>query len=98
MFLKAIWFGILYHTAPYHFYQSSNFDDMHMFSNATLIDTVPFLWPTSVGIYIFGSVGSGKSLLMDMFYSTVSQQNNLPRMRRMHFNSAMLEVRSVAIG
>ena len=45
------------------------------------------------GLYLHGSVGSGKSLLMDLFYDAVA--NTLPRLeyhRRVHFNAAMLEV------
>lgn len=50
----------------------------------------------SAGLYIYGSVGSGKSLLMDMFYTTLSKHNLVPQKRRMHFNAAMLEV-SIAL-
>lgn len=47
---------------------------------------------TSTGLYIHGSVGSGKSLLMDMFFRVLHQHNAVPRRRRVHFNAAMLEV------
>lgn len=43
------------------------------------------------GVYLYGSVGSGKSLLMAMFYSVVTEHNLVPNKRRMHFNAAMLE-------
>jgi len=46
------------------------------------------------GVYIHGSVGSGKSLVMDMFYGTVAEQELLPYHRRVHFNAAMLEMHS----
>lgn len=45
------------------------------------------------GLYLHGSVGSGKSLLMDLFYDSVA--NTIPQLehhRRVHFNAAMLEV------
>lgn len=45
-----------------------------------------------VGLYIYGSVGSGKSLLMDMFYAAVEAETAVPLRRRIHFNAAMLEV------
>ena len=48
------------------------------------------------GLYIYGSVGSGKSLLMDMFFRVLHQHNAVPRRRRVHFNAAMLEVGVVA--
>ena len=45
------------------------------------------------GVYIFGSVGSGKSLVMDLFYESVAELKLVPFHRRVHFNAAMLEVR-----
>lgn len=44
------------------------------------------------GLYLYGSVGSGKSLLMDMFYSVIREHGLVPNRRRMHFNAAMLEL------
>ena len=44
------------------------------------------------GLYLYGSVGSGKSLLMDMFYNVITEHSLVPNKRRMHFNAAMLEV------
>ncbi|KAK9816417.1 hypothetical protein WJX72_000026 [[Myrmecia] bisecta] len=44
------------------------------------------------GVYLYGSVGVGKSLLMDLFYSVVQEQGSVPHRRRLHFNAAMLEV------
>ncbi|EDV25117.1 uncharacterized protein TRIADDRAFT_25679, partial [Trichoplax adhaerens] len=40
------------------------------------------------GIYMYGSVGSGKTMLMDLFY------NNIPieKKQRVHFNAFMLDV------
>lgn len=46
-----------------------------------------------LGLYLHGSVGSGKSLLMDLFYDAVAKTlPGLQHHRRMHFNAAMLEV------
>ena len=44
------------------------------------------------GLYIYGSVGSGKSLIMQMFYDKVAEARLVPLRRWMHFNAAMLEV------
>nr|XP_002127455.1 uncharacterized protein LOC100177386 isoform X1 [Ciona intestinalis] len=40
------------------------------------------------GLYIYGSVGTGKTMLMDLFFSCV----NVDRKQRIHFNSFMLDV------
>ncbi|XP_071800779.1 AFG1-like ATPase [Asterias amurensis] len=42
------------------------------------------------GLYLHGSVGSGKTMLMDLFYQDVK----VDRKKRAHFNSFMLDVHS----
>ena len=42
----------------------------------------------SLGLYIYGGVGRGKSTLMDMFYDTLPT----PHKRRVHFHEFMLEI------
>jgi len=44
--------------------------------------------PGQQGVYIFGDVGRGKSMLMDLFYEACP----IPQKRRVHFNTFMLEV------
>jgi protein AFG1 len=40
------------------------------------------------GMYVYGSPGTGKTFLMDLFYNNV----NIPKKKRTHFNEFMLEV------
>ena len=44
---------------------------------------------TPRGLYIYGGVGCGKTMMMDMFFDTVP--NTIPKVRK-HFHSFMLEV------
>lgn len=43
---------------------------------------------TPKSLYIYGGVGTGKTMLMDLFYSTLSNEKK----SRVHFNAFMLDV------
>lgn len=49
-------------------------------------DEIPESYPH--GLYLAGSVGRGKSMLMDLFFASVEQ----PRKRRVHFHAFMQDV------
>jgi hypothetical protein len=46
------------------------------------------------GLYIWGSVGSGKTLLMDLFFGVAAEHAGLQHARRLHFNAGLLELHS----
>lgn len=43
-----------------------------------------------LSLYLYGGVGCGKTMLMDMFYDAVDMKN--PRKKRVHFHAFMLDV------
>ncbi len=51
----------------------------------------PSLTPPPHGLYLYGDVGTGKSMLMDLFYSTVPPHLSRRR-RRVHFHAFMVDV------
>ncbi|KAJ4953831.1 hypothetical protein NE237_030663 [Protea cynaroides] len=56
----------------------------------SLVGRRPIAPPAPKGLYLYGSVGSGKTMLMDMFYSAT--QGIVKHRRRFHFHEAMLEI------
>ncbi|KAH7276763.1 hypothetical protein KP509_39G021000 [Ceratopteris richardii] len=50
----------------------------------------PQLPQSPKGLYIYGSVGCGKTMLMDMFYNAA--ETFVSHRRRLHFHAALLEV------
>lgn len=43
-------------------------------------------------MYLWGSVGTGKSVMMDLFFDAAADVVGRSRARRVHFHAAMLEV------
>lgn len=48
--------------------------------------------PAPKGVYLHGSVGSGKSLVMDLLSAAVHAEQAVTHHRRLHFNAALLEL------
>ncbi|KAL2548646.1 AFG1-like ATPase family protein [Forsythia ovata] len=55
-----------------------------------LVGQRPTAPPAPKGLYLYGNVGSGKTMLMDMFYSAT--EGIVKHRRRSHFHEAMLQV------
>lgn len=49
--------------------------------------------PDKLGVYIYGSVGSGKTTIMDIFYSSLTVKNK----ERMHFNDLLRKINELSI-
>ncbi|XP_073042531.1 uncharacterized protein [Primulina eburnea] len=56
----------------------------------SLVGQRPIAPPAPKGLYIFGNVGSGKTMLMDMFYGAT--EGIVQHRKRFHFHEAMLQV------
>ncbi|KAG2691498.1 hypothetical protein I3760_08G012100 [Carya illinoinensis] len=56
----------------------------------SLVGRRPTAPPAPKGLYIYGNVGSGKTMLMDMFYSATD--GIIKHRRRYHFHEAMLKI------
>ncbi|KAL0372231.1 UNVERIFIED_CONTAM: putative ATPase N2B [Sesamum calycinum] len=56
----------------------------------SLVGKRPTAPPAPKGLYIYGNVGSGKTMLMDMFYSAT--ERIVQHRRRLHFHEAMLQI------
>ncbi|KAI6680166.1 hypothetical protein NL676_034047 [Syzygium grande] len=56
----------------------------------SIVGRRPTAPPAPRGLYLYGNVGSGKTMLMDMFYSATD--GIIKHRRRYHFHEAMLEI------
>ncbi|XP_068648558.1 uncharacterized protein [Aristolochia californica] len=56
----------------------------------SLVGSRPVAPQAPKGLYLYGNVGSGKTMLMDMFYSAT--EGIVKHRRRFHFHEAMLEI------
>ncbi|WVZ61311.1 hypothetical protein U9M48_011209 [Paspalum notatum var. saurae] len=56
----------------------------------TLVGQKPVAPVAPKGLYLYGNVGSGKTMLMDMFYGAT--EGVIKHRRRFHFHEAMLEI------
>ena len=47
--------------------------------------------PSIAGMYIYGDVGCGKTMLMDLFYECLDRNNRVGGVKRLHFNKFMVD-------
>ena len=59
--------------------------DLHDTEGETISD------PSITGMYIYGDVGCGKTMMMDLFYECLKRNNQVGNVRRLHFNKFMLD-------
>ncbi|KAH9306552.1 hypothetical protein KI387_010956, partial [Taxus chinensis] len=56
----------------------------------SLVGSRPVAPPAPKGLYLYGNVGCGKTMLMDMFYNAT--EGVVKHRHRLHFHAAMLDV------
>uniref|UniRef100_A0A2P2IYT2 Uncharacterized protein MANES_03G016200 n=1 Tax=Rhizophora mucronata TaxID=61149 RepID=A0A2P2IYT2_RHIMU len=56
----------------------------------SLVGVCPMAPPAPKGIFVYGNVGSGKTMLMDMFYAATNEI--VQHRKRLHFHEAMLYI------
>lgn len=65
-------------------------DELHQANTAMIpLPTPPAAMPK--GLYLYGSVGCGKSFLMDLFYANLPSKFDSAK-RRVHFHAFMMDV------
>ena len=62
-----------------------------MLNRSPTVDMPSFPAPPPHGLYLYGDVGTGKSMLMDLFYATLPPHLT-KRRRRVHFHAFMIDV------
>lgn len=68
----------------------TSFQFSRLFSSSTESTNTPANSPMPQGLYLYGDVGTGKTMLMDLFYNTLPP--SIKRKRRVHFHAFMVDV------